>query len=72
MSARLKKILQTCGYKVTVEEGCTLHDRRRPGDLLVWNWKPGFNLYIDVSVIDPTSHEWRNHLVQHGPGKAAV
>ena len=63
VSTRLKKILQICGYKVTVEEGCTLHDRRRPGDLLVWNWKPGFNLYIDVSVIDPTSHEWRNHLV---------
>ena len=55
VSARLKKVFQSCGYKVTNEEGCSVHDRNRPGDLLVWNWKPGVNLYIDVSVIDPTA-----------------
>ena len=48
VAARLKKILQTCGYKVTNEEGCSIHDRPRPGDLLVWNWKPGVNLYIST------------------------
>ena len=49
VSARLKKILKTCGYKVTVEEGFTVHDKKRPGDLLVWNWEPGVNLYRRLS-----------------------
>ena len=54
MSARLKKILETCGFKVLVEQGASIHDKTRPGDLLVRNWKPGVDIYIDVSVIDPT------------------
>ena len=40
--------------------------------MLVWNWEPGVNLYIDVSVIDPTGQEWRNDLIQNGAGRAAV
>ena len=52
--ARLKKILVTCGFKVLVEQGASIHDKTRPGDLLVRNWKPGVDMYIDVSVIDPT------------------
>ena len=59
VSARLKKILETCGFKVLVEQGATIHDKSRPGDLLVQNWKPGVDLYIDVSVIDPTGQLWR-------------
>ena len=69
--ARLKKILISCGYKILVEQGASIHDRTRPGDLLVKNWKPGEDLYIDVSVIDPTGQQWRNNLILGGAGEAA-
>ena len=38
---------------------------------MIWNWKPGVNLYLDVSVIDPTAQIWRSQLLMNGPGKAA-
>ena len=62
----------SCGFKVLVEQGASIHDRTRPGDLLVKNWKPGVDLYIDVSVIDPTGQEWRNNLMLGGAGEAAM
>ena len=69
--ARLKKILVTCGFKVLVEQGASIHDRTRPGDLLVQNWEPGVDMYIDVSVIDPTGQSWRPSLLSDGAGGAA-
>ena len=38
---------------------------------MVRNWKPGIDLYIDVSVIDPTGQNWRSNLVAGGVGEAA-
>ena len=38
---------------------------------MVWNWKPGVNMYIDVAVIDPTAQTWRDKLLLNGPGRAA-
>ena len=70
MCARLKKILVTFGFKVLVEQGESIHDRTRPGDLLVQNWKPGVDMYIDVSVIDPTGQSWRSSLLSEGVGEA--
>ena len=69
--ARLKKTLETCGFSVKVEQGASLHDKTRPGDLMIQNWKPGVNMYIDVSVIDPTGQNWRKQLVNGGVGEAA-
>ena len=71
VAARLKKILETCGFSVLVEQGATVHDRGRPGDLMVRNWEPGVNNYIDVSVIDPTGQNWRSELISGGVGEAA-
>ena len=69
--ARLKKALENCGYKVLVEQRANIHDKTRPGDLLIQNWKPGVDLYIDVAVIDPTGQNWVNDLQTGGPGEAA-
>ena len=30
---------------------------------LVKNWKPGVDMYIDVSVIDPSGQNWRASLL---------
>ena len=38
---------------------------------MVQNWKPGVDLYIDVSVIDPNGESWRNDLLVGGSGEAA-
>ena len=38
---------------------------------MVRNWKPGVDMYIDVSVIDPTGQQWRSDLVSGGAGEAA-
>ena len=70
VSARLKKTLETCGFSVLVEQGASIHDKDRPGDLMVRNWKPGIDLYIDVSVIDPTGQQWRSNLVAGGVSEA--
>ena len=69
--ARLKMVLENCGCKVLVEQGATYHNLRRSGDLMVQNWKPGVDLYIDVSVIDPNGESWRNDLLVGGSGEAA-
>ena len=71
MCARLKKILETCGFSIKIEQGASLHDRGRQGDLMVENWTPGVDTYIDVSVIDPTGQNWRPHLVNCGVGESA-
>ena len=38
---------------------------------MIQNWKPGVDLYIDVSVIDPTGQNWRNDLLLGGVCEAA-
>ena len=38
---------------------------------MVQNWKPGVDMYIDVSVIDPTGQSWRPDLLTGGAGEAA-
>ena len=65
-------MIEHCGFKVSVEQGASIHDRTRPGDLMVHNWTPGVDLYIDVSIIDPTGQNWRSLLLSGGPGEAAL
>ena len=56
----LARAFRQAGFKVKMEQGGGLLDRRRPGDVEVedWvvvnNWKDDAALSIDVAIIDPT------------------
>ena len=55
-----------------MEQGAANHDQKRQADLLVQDWKPGVELYIDVAVIDPTGESHAEELAKHGVGAAAT
>ena len=67
----LAKAIQDAGFKVGYAHGGGLHDDRKPGDIIAFNWKGPKHLLIDVSVTNPLAPTYRHHLVSGGPGNTA-
>ena len=47
-------------------------DQRRPGDVIVYNWRDGRHLLIDVAVINPLCSTNVDNLISEGVGGAAT
>ena len=47
-------------------------DQRRPGDVIVYNWRNGRHLLIDVAVINPLCSTNIDNLISDGAGGAAT
>ena len=67
----LAKAIQDAGFKVGYEHGGGLHDDRKSGDIIAFNWKGPKPLLIDVSVTNPLAPTYRQHLVSGGPCNTA-
>ena len=48
-----QKAARDVGFKTDIEYGGGLGDKKRPGDVIVYNWRNGRHLLIDVAVINP-------------------
>ena len=59
------------GYKTDLEHGGGLGDKRRPGDMIIYNWCSNKHLLIDVAVTNPLAPSHINQLLQHGAGSVA-
>ena len=49
-----------------------MRDQRRPGDVIIYNWREGRHLLIDVAVINPLCNSNRPNLISQGIGAAAT
>ena len=49
----IAKAARDVGFKTDLEHGGGLGDNRRPGDVILYNWRDGRHLLIDVAVINP-------------------
>ena len=49
----IAKAARDVGFSTDLEHGGGLGDQRRPGDVIVYNWRDGRHLLIDVVVINP-------------------
>ena len=56
------------GFKIGYEHNGGLPDERRPGDIIVYNWKGDKHLLIDVSVTNSLAAHNRTALLKNGPG----
>ena len=60
------------GYRTDFEHGGGLGDHRRPGDVIVYNWRDGKHLLIDVAVVNPLCVSHADNLVKNGVGGSAT
>ena len=60
------------GFKTDLEHGGGLGDQRRPGDVIIYNWRAGRHLLIDVAVINPLCSTNVSNLLSDGVGEAAT
>ena len=60
------------GFKTDIEHGGGLGDQRRPGDVILYDWRDGCHLLIDVAVINPLCSTNADHLISGGVGGAAT
>ena len=57
----LAKAIESVGFKIGYEHNGGLHDGRKPGDIIVYNWGIDKHLLVDVGVTNsPATH---NHSV---------
>ena len=68
----IAKAVRDLGYRTDIEHGGGLGDQRRPGDVIVYNWREGKHLLIDVAVINPLGVSHADDLVKDGVGGAAA
>ena len=57
------KEAQSCGYTTGIEHHGDLGDKRRPGDVIIYNWNRGKHLLIDVAVVSPKAEAHLNDLI---------
>ena len=65
------KAFKDIGYDIGYEHGGGLMDGRKPGDVIVYNWKNRKHLLIDVAVTNPLAVSNHPHLIANGPGNTA-
>ena len=68
----IAKAARDVGFKTGLEHGGGLGDKRRPGDVIVYNWRDGRHLLIDVAVINPLCSTNVDSLISEGVGGAAT
>ena len=66
------KAVREAGLKTDIEHGGGLADKRRPGDVIVYNWKDGKHLLIDVAVTNPLCLTHGDILREQGAGGSAT
>ena len=67
----LAKALDSAGFETGYEHSGGLHDERKPGDIIAYNWNGSKHLLVDVSIVNPLAPTYRKHLQEGGPGQAA-
>ena len=67
----LAKAVRDVGFRTDIEHGRGLGDQRRPGDIIVYNWREGRHLLIDVAVVNPMCSSNMDSLISEGVGGAA-
>ena len=68
----LARAIRDCGWRTDFEHSGGLHDGRRPGDIVVFNWEHDKHLLIDVAVTNPLCPSRAHLLEEYGTGGAAV
>ena len=68
----IAKAARDVGFRTDIEHGGGLGDQRRPGDVIVYNWRNGRHLLIDVAVINPLCSANIDSLISEGVGGAAT
>ena len=67
----IRKEAQSCGFVTDIEHSGGYQDKRRPGDVIVFNYNGSKHLLIDIAVIDPTAECHLDELITGGAGAAA-
>ena len=62
----IAKAVRDVGFRTDIEHGGGLGDQRRPGDVIVYNWRDGRHLLIDVAIINPLCPAHRDSLISEG------
>ena len=67
----IAKAARDVGLTTGLEHGGGLGDKRRPGDVIIYNWHENKHLLVDVAVTNP--QRWTNlpKLISEGVGAAA-
>ena len=68
----IAKAARDVGCTTDIEHGGGLGDERRPGDVIIYNWRDGKHLLIDVAVINPQCSTRQPKLISKGVGAAAT
>ena len=68
----ISKAARDVGFKTDIEHGGGLGDERRPGDIIIYNWRDGRHLLIDVAVTNPLCSTNVAHLISEGVGAHAT
>ena len=68
----IAKAARDVGLNTDIEHGGGLGDQRRPGDVVIYNWREGRHLLIDVAVIGPLCSTNVPNLISGGVGAAAT
>ena len=68
----IAKAARNVGFTTGIEHGGGLGYQRRPGDVIVYNWREGKYLLIDVAVINPLCSSNIDSLISDGVGGAAT
>ena len=68
----LARAIRDIGCIVDFEHGGGLRDGRRPGDIIVYNWKQDKHLLIDVAITNPLCPSRAHLLEEYGSGGAAA
>ena len=68
----LAKASRDVGFSTDLEHGGGLGDERCPGDVIIYNWREGRHLLIDVAVTNPMCSTNLPKLLSDGEGAAAT
>ena len=60
------------GFTTGLEHGGGLGDQRRLGDVIIYNWREGRHLLVDVAIINPMCSTNQSKLISNGVGAAAT
>ena len=68
----IAKAARDVGFSTDLEHGGGLGDDRKPGDVILYNWRDGRHLLIDVAVVNPLCSSNVESLISEGVGGAAA
>ena len=68
----IAKAARDVGFKTDFEHGGGLGDHRKPEDVIVYNWRNGRHLLIDVAVVNPLCSTRIDSLISERVGGTAA